>query len=543
MLKKNRKKKARVIKQKRSTIFFLSIALLVTLVASASILAFKGSLEKGSVAGSLCAVLPLQPKVLQIEYYPKNAASFRYLDPVETGFQNKRVIDQEAYVKNISNELLTSINEATKFHGYKDPAAPQFLKYTIAAVKKYYSKIPRGYLLNPDTGVYRPDYNQILTQNNICDYVDNKGVTEVWMFGYHFGAIEPDESRMSSKYGDISNSWPKEEQLPAQYRIPLCNKPYVLYNYNYDRTSLEMLHNKIHQLENILAYADRTYPPTLENTARGSSSFWGNFSEYVQSTTNHNSYRSSCGNAHYAPNWSSMSDEYRYDLQTMKENNCETWNPDPSKSVYKMANCSQWGCTEKGYYMWYLQNMPGYNNGIEYNGQRVRNWWEALYNPVEFLDQGTSLMGESTYTCMTPIPLSATPVLTTVTSKPVTTLTKAPTSVPTKISTPTLAAAKPSVVTQAALTRPIMFKSAVNPNNNTVSVIYRWSTSNSSCKDLPNIIQGPVSLTGKNTISPNNTSVPKGVSLPRNSVIYYCASITYGANLVEYGAVMSFTSR
>ncbi len=385
-------------------VFFLTAIIVVSIVASLSLITVKGNIEKGRIADSTCAVLPLQPKVLQIEYYPRDARFFSNLDAKETGFENKKVSDQEIYVKTVSSELLKSINEATRFQGYKNPSAPQFLKYSVADTKKYYTKIPRGYLLKPQEGVYRPNYNSILTQNNICDYVDNKGVTEVWMFGYHFGEIEPDESRMSGKYGDISNSWPKEELLPDEYKLPVCKKPYVLYNYNYDRTALEMLHNKIHQLENIVAYADGTYPPTVENTSRGSSNFWGNFSEYVQPNTIHN-YKSSCGNAHYTPNWSSASDEYRYDLSTMKENNCENWNPDPSKSEYKMANCAQWGCSEKGYYMWYLQNMPGYNNGIEYNGKPVRNWWEALYDPVEFIDRGRSLLGESAYVCPSPTPI------------------------------------------------------------------------------------------------------------------------------------------
>lgn len=346
------------------------------------------------IAQSPSCTLPLQPKILQIEYYPRSLSNPANLDVQETGL-DVSIAQQQNYVSNMSSELISLIGTATKFHGYKNPNAPQFLKYSIADTKKYYEKIPRGYLLKPQEGVYRPNYAQIMKKENICDYVDNKGVTEVWMFGYHHGAIEPDESRMASRLGDFSNSWPKENELPSEFRLPVCSKPYVLYNFNYTRAVMEMFHNRIHQLENILPRAERKYPPTPENTARGASLFWGNFSEYVQPYTARN-YNSACGNAHYTPNWTSLSQDYKYSLQNSRLNNCETWNPDSSKSTFVNANCSQWGCTEKGFYMWYQQNVPGYNNGITYNGNKINNWWEAMYDPVAYLEKG-GLTGESIY--------------------------------------------------------------------------------------------------------------------------------------------------
>lgn len=380
--------------------------------------------EIANDSSSTACVLPFQPKILQIEYYPRNSADPSLLDVQETGL-GRTVSQQEQYVDNLSNELLDFAGEATKFHGYKDKRAPQFLKYSVIDVKKYYEKIPRGYPLRSTNGVYRPNYRQIVQQENICDYVDNRGVTEVWMFGYHYGAIEPDESRMSSTLGDFSNSWPKEDEVPAEFRMPVCNKPYVLYNFNYTRSISEMIHNRIHQLENVLPRADGNYPPTIENTKRGESLFWGNYSEYVQPGTTHN-YRSACGNAHFTPNWTSVSDEYKFNIQSYSENNCETWNPDPSKSTFVSANCSQWGCSEKGYYLWFMQNMPGYNNGIIDGNRRVRNWWEAIYAPVEFLNTG-GLTGDDIYNCVGQTTPTATP-----------TLTQIPTPSPTRTPTPTV---------------------------------------------------------------------------------------------------------
>lgn len=380
-------------------------------------------LDKEKVVSPSACVLPLNPKVLQLEYYPKSASNPLYLH-AETGMPDVKVEDQERYVSNLSSEYIAALGEASKFHGYENPAAPQFLKYSTYATKKYYQKIPTGYLLHPTRGVYRPDYRKILQQENICNLVDNQGVTEVWMFGYHNGPIEPDESRMSSKIGDFSNSYPKEELLPAEFKLPICKKPYVLYNFNYAGSVSEMLHNRIHQLENVLPRAENAYPATPQNTARGASMFWGNFSENVQSGDVHN-YKSACGNAHYTPNWSTTADDYKYSLQNQRQNNCQGWNPDPAKSTYVNASCAQWGCTARGFYIWYLQNMPGYNNGITYKGYNMRNWWESLYSPVEFIQSGSKLYGDSIYNnCVIPgssptiAPTTVTPTVTkTVTPK------------------------------------------------------------------------------------------------------------------------------
>ena len=53
---------------------------------------------------------------------------------------------------------------------------------------------------------------------------------EIWLWGYHNSEIAPAESNMSSPTtGDISNSLRFEDDLP------IYDRTYVLYNYNYAR--------------------------------------------------------------------------------------------------------------------------------------------------------------------------------------------------------------------------------------------------------------------------------------------------------------------
>ncbi len=377
--------------------------------------------------------LPIKVPVLVLEYYPPDPKNSNLLDGDETGWKEGAQIDGrtikfwEGKTLEMISKGLELINEATRYHGYKDSNAPQFLSYSVAERKKYYQPIPRGYAFL-DQGkprAYRPDYGSILRNLNICDYVDKNGVKEVWMYGYHadrpgIAGITPDESKMSSKYGDISNGLPKEESIPEKFRMPICKNSYVLYNFTYqpDGNPGNNLHNRMHQLDNIIPFAEgSTFWPmcvgkNCNNTKN--SIYWGDFSEVPneytglirQDGSRVQDYRSSCGNTHITPNWTNTKAKYNvagdtqeghYDLNTMGEFNCETWQPDDSKTTYIKASCERWGCSDIGFYKWFMQNLPGYNNGIVYQGKSMRNWWEAMYDFNAFIDKGRSLFGDSIF--------------------------------------------------------------------------------------------------------------------------------------------------
>lgn len=375
--------------------------------------------------------LPISVPVLALEYYPPDPKNSNLLDGVETGWKQDATIDGrtikfwEDKTQQMINQGITLINEATRYHGYKDKNAPQFLSYKVIDDKKFYKPIPKGQLLEKkaDGDVVRPNYGGILSNLNICDYVDNKGVKEVWMYGYqNDNGIVPDESRMSSKYGDVSNSQPKEQNIEEQFRMPICNNSYVLYNFTYQPNGNpgNNLHNRGHQIENIIPFAEGSnkWPPTLDNTR--DSIFWGNFSEYIQydpsrkvfskqletDGSKKSGYRSACGNIHLTPNWTSVVEKYNaagdgqaghYDLNKTNQFSCEDWDPDLTKQKFITASCERWGCTDIGYFKWWMQNMPGYNNGIGYQGKKMKNWWEAMYDFNAFIDRGRSLYGDSIF--------------------------------------------------------------------------------------------------------------------------------------------------
>lgn len=446
-------------------LLFIAAAGLIFFFVIGSVSSFKDSMFKGlfpkpvSRASQCIPVdsLPISVSVLVLEYYPRDSGNSNLLDGLETGWKQDASISGrtiqfwEEKTQEMISRGIPLINEATKYHGYKNATAPQFLNYQVLEKKKFYEPMPKGHLLEnkPAGNAYRPDYGKILKNLNICDYVDNKGVKEVWIYGYHNdNGIVPDESRMSSRHGDISNSQPKEEGVAEQYRMPVCQNSYVLYNFTYQPNGDpgNNLHNRGHQIENIIPFAEGEgkWPPTVANTQ--GSIFWGDFSEYVQDNSPFvtqgggrvSSYKSSCGNIHITPNWSNTKTQgYLYDLTETGSFNCETWHPDESKTIYSSANCDRWSCNDTGFYKWWMQNMPGFNNGIEYQGKKMRNWWEAMYDFNAFVDKGRSLFGESIFcdiSVQTAIP-TATPA-----STPTTTPIPTATSTPAAAATPVVAA-------------------------------------------------------------------------------------------------------
>lgn len=330
----------------------------------------------------------VQVPVLVLAYFPPDPNNPLYLDPVETGWPNTLITDMQKATQGMIDAGQELISEATRYHGYKDANAPRYLNYFTYHEIEYMVPIPRGYPIS-DTQ-YKPHFNQILSNINVCDYVDTHGVKEVWIYSYHTSVMVPDESKMSSKYGDISNAYPKDEWIPEEFHLPQCTNSYVMYNFTYQPGGAQAIgntiHNRLHQIENVIFFAEDIGYPVSENNV-ASSLFWNDFS-VAWDRAFLPGYRASCGNTHSPPN---TTDGYIYDSLEYRENNCETWNPDDSLTTYITKNCTQWGCTDTGFYKWFMQNMPGYNNGIVYKGKQMRNWWEAMVDFHKFIDSGRSI--------------------------------------------------------------------------------------------------------------------------------------------------------
>ena len=82
----------------------------------------------------------------------------------------------------------------------------------------------------------------------------------------------------------------------------------------------------------------------------------------------------SCGWAHYPPVWRW---EYDWACPDYGWTDCENWKPDGTgERVY--INCERWGCNGEGFFTWWMQNIPGKDNDLYYNGKKLKNWWDFI---------------------------------------------------------------------------------------------------------------------------------------------------------------------
>jgi hypothetical protein len=52
----------------------------------------------------------------------------------------------------------------------------------------------------------------------------------------------------------------------------------------------------------------------------------------------------------------------------------EDWKPDGSGEKKKM-NCEQWDCNSLRWFMYWMQSLPGQDNGLTDDGRSLTNWW------------------------------------------------------------------------------------------------------------------------------------------------------------------------
>ncbi len=242
---------------------------------------------------------------------------------------------------------------------------------------------------------------------NVCDYVDNRRVKEVWVFMYHNDKsveagmkkldyfVIPDESNMAigtqsrvfwnfDSHGDVSNSVRSKD-------LPVCRKSYSVYQYNYGRGKGEVLENHGHHIEAILNWIDGR--ETLPQKEWNNLLFWGDF---VGSDISHKIVKQlpSCGWTHYAPN---SKNDYEWRNENPISSECEDWIPGHFDSV-KSLDCHTWYgavCVDDGgagFKIWWMQNIPGKDNGILYDGKNLRNWWEFIGDFDNALAKGKNLV-------------------------------------------------------------------------------------------------------------------------------------------------------
>lgn len=191
--------------------------------------------------------------VLSLSYLPldnKDQSKIN-LDIVGPYLSEGTTIDEiRQKIKRINSELITGLETGSSFHLYKDSSSKPALKYSIVDSKEFLRPILRTsnskwlFLDQGDWGL-TADHHTELSNINICDYVDKKGVKEVWIWMYHYGPdkdkdgkadldanryhVSPAESNMASTYFDnaMKSKLKLSEKKPINGTCGKINKTYA----------------------------------------------------------------------------------------------------------------------------------------------------------------------------------------------------------------------------------------------------------------------------------------------------------------------------
>ncbi len=360
--------------------------LFIVLVVSVNILIFTVVHPLGKKASAATTTqtavpyVPYQMKVLSLRYFPVDSSqasgSAQLLDATTSAVPAGTTVDSmRARVDDLRNQMIGALTEATKYHGYKDSNAVSALQYSILDEKEFLKPIPKSTQFVPTADHFKVlnGTDSTIGINNICDYVENKGVKEVWIWMYHTydathtNGVAPAESNMAPKtggqfgtpgYQDLSNS----DQVDD---LPRCAKTYSVFDLNYNRGT--SLHGFGHHLERVMTYAD----PDL----------WKKFTT-PDATLGH------CGLVHWPPNEriGDHNNEYIYNSTTEVWSDCQNWRPEGGQG--ENVSCVSWiaACAsvqnaefiEQKEHIWWMQNIPGVNNGLSVAGIPMRSWWDVV---------------------------------------------------------------------------------------------------------------------------------------------------------------------
>jgi hypothetical protein len=310
------------------------------------------------IAASLFAA-PDTIKVFVVSYFPVKGDM---IDRSVTGGPDGPYEDLKAKTEALTKDACAKLEEGSRFRGYKNPNAKPALRYTVVGSKEFKEAIPTRPKIGDDAPL--PDYNAIMARIDAKRLVEKEGVHEIWLWGYH-GPIGLWESNMSSPSGDVSNSDRDNKDLPV------FNRTYTVYHYNYGRAVGEMLENHMHQLEHLLNFADGRdiTPPEKWSELL----FWGKF---VGSDASHKivTNPARCGWTHYAPN---SEKDYDWDNSRYVETDIEDWKPDGIGKTQRM-NADRWNRDAIKWRVYWLQAIPALDHGLTYKGKPLRNWYSFV---------------------------------------------------------------------------------------------------------------------------------------------------------------------
>lgn len=282
---------------------------------------------------------PLIIPILVVSYFPVRDGR---IDRTLTGDVDAPLDQIRRHTAQTTWEAIHALEHGSAYHRYKNPVASPSIRYHLMGAMEFLEPLPT--YEKPGHAAPMTDYNAIMERINVKEWVEKRHVKEVWIWGYHGGVVDLWESNMAGPYGDISNSDRDTEDLPV------LDKTYTVYHYNYQRGPSEAVENHMHQYEAVLRHIDHEL-------------FWEKFVGKPG--------EGRCGWSHFPPNGES---DYDWRNTNMVMTDIENWTPDGTGPKQEM-NCTRWHSDSLCWFIYWMQNLPGAKNGLTYQGRPLTNWW------------------------------------------------------------------------------------------------------------------------------------------------------------------------
>tara|TARA_B100001750_G_scaffold245468_1_gene265175 strand:- start:74 stop:1132 length:1059 start_codon:yes stop_codon:yes gene_type:complete len=298
---------------------------------------------------------PWKIPVVVIKYFPLKGNK---IDINITGDWGASLSRTRAKVDGINLGLISALEDGSRYHYYKNKNSPASLDYEIVKEFEFLEPLPTFEQIGKKLPMI--DYNTITERINIKNLVEIQGIKEIWIWGYHGGKVDLWESNMSGPFGDISNS----DRIITD--LPILSKTYTVYNYNYQRNVSEAVENHMHQLEAVLNYIDGRDETAFDEWFN--LLYWGKF---VGSDKSHKIINPGAGWSHYPPN---ADKDYDWANNNFILTDIEDWKPDGSGKK-KRINSERWNKSSLKWFIYLMQNHPGYNNNLTFDNKIINNWW------------------------------------------------------------------------------------------------------------------------------------------------------------------------
>lgn len=326
----------------------------------------------------------------------------------------------------LSNQLMQNLTLGTAYHGYKTHAATSYLgwKPYDGVIHAIPGKVPQFSSGLQQVADYTQIFDQVSTQFNteLCSLINQGQIQEIWIWADRTGqlreriAVGP-SGGYTTPPEDISGRNVKDCTPADGIALKtMTEKQYAIMGFNTERDVAQAMESYAHHLEDafhVLFPCEFDVPNDFEWPWQDPLGGFGQLRNDCAGTRGFTARShalpepAQCGNAHWSPNVK-LDDEikgatatpvisleyYGYDRADLGFiNGCADWapqviTPTPAPTVTCldgnawncMGNSGSYDDDKRKFHVWWMQNIPGANNGLKKcdGTTNMENWWVYL---------------------------------------------------------------------------------------------------------------------------------------------------------------------